>query len=261
MVPKWIVMDPEKTKDPTDTSDTCLVFKNQNNILCTPTLPAAEIGYNPASGILVFKKALRDMVATNPNTARIVLYVVNSENWAGIGANPNGMVWIKTGTDAETVRQYLFTTGGSLNVPVAVSFGTTYAQIVTHDSGKNLWIETSNVINIRGLNNVGWKTIQAAAFTIQSSSRYKKNISPMTEEEACKILEINPVTFDYKEEIDGTNCRGVIAEEVYDTIPFVVQMKDGEPDSVDYSKFVPYLIKMIQIQQKEIQQLKQIVST
>ena len=72
------------------------------------------------------------------------------------------------------------------------------------------------------------------------------------------------VNYDY---IDGVMSKdvqydrtGVIAEDVESIIPEVVSYKeiDGEkvPDGVDYSKFIPYLIRMIQLQQKEIDELK-----
>lgn len=101
-----------------------------------------------------------------------------------------------------------------------------------------------------------------------SSKRYKTNIKDLTEEEAKKILDVDVVSFDYLDSVPNSNRlnkRGVIAEQVLPIIPSVVKFKeiDGEnlPDSVDYSKFVPYLIKMIQIQQEEIEKLKKSINT
>ena len=111
-----------------------------------------------------------------------------------------------------------------------------------------------------------------------SSSRLtKKNIEDITEAEAKKILDIDVKSFDYKDTyiLEGYPKRdkyyGVIAEDVLKQIPFVVNVPDDYDESkidetkglhqslltVDYDKFVPYLIKMVQIQQKEINDLKQ----
>jgi hypothetical protein len=102
--------------------------------------------------------------------------------------------------------------------------------------------------------------IYASAFNTNSSRRYKENIANMTEDEANKLDEINIVKFDYKTKANGVNQAGVIAEDVYEVLPNVVTMTeiDGEkvPDSVDYSKFVPYLIKKVQMLEKRVSELE-----
>lgn len=113
--------------------------------------------------------------------------------------------------------------------------------------------------------NQSFNTIVGTSYSNRSSKRYKDNIKPMTDEEAKKILNVDVVSFDYKEELgmgerDTYNRMGVIAEDTEKIIPTAVIQKeiDGEmvADSVDYSRFVPYLIKMVQDQQKEIEELK-----
>ena len=50
---------------------------------------------------------------------------------------------------------------------------------------------------------------------------------------------------------------GMIAEEVDAVDKFALSYDEyGRPDSLDYSKFVPQLIKLCQIQQKQIDELK-----
>ena len=104
------------------------------------------------------------------------------------------------------------------------------------------------------------RPISASAFNVNSSRRYKENINDMTEEEANKILDVDVKMFDYKKRENGTDVAGVIAEEVYNILPNVVTLAnvDGNemPDSVDYSKFVPYLIKEIQMLKNEVDELK-----
>lgn len=124
--------------------------------------------------------------------------------------------------------------------------------------------ESNSTLNFKGLGGV-WATLYAGAFTQASSQNVKTNIEDITDEEAKKLLQLRPVSFDYKY-TNVTNQRGLIAEEVQEIYPEMVFVPDGytefDPDrpdvvpSIDYSKFVPYLIKMIQMQQAEIDELK-----
>lgn len=116
-------------------------------------------------------------------------------------------------------------------------------------------------LTVRRIDDLGvYKAISASAFNLASSRRYKKNIVAMTDEEANKLDEIDVVMFDYKNEENGTNQAGVIAEDVYGVLPNAVTLAkvDGElvADSVDYSKFVPYLIKRDKMKEEKINQLE-----
>lgn len=96
-----------------------------------------------------------------------------------------------------------------------------------------------------------------------SSEKFKENIKPLSAEEANKLLDVEVVTFDYKDGVCGEDerysNRGVIAEQVEPIIPYVVEHSTEEDEEVlrvDYRKFIPYLIKMVQNQQAEIEELK-----
>lgn len=129
-----------------------------------------------------------------------------------------------------------------------------------------------------------WLIYRSAGGTVtcgSSSKQCKENIVPVTDEEAKKLLDIGTYTFDYKEEAcpvddDGnvyTEGRkgwiGVLAEDVYDVIPRAVCNTEGidihatiaeggdtSSLGVDYSTFVPYLIKLCQLQQNQIDGLE-----
>lgn len=114
---------------------------------------------------------------------------------------------------------------------------------------------------VRHQDNVNvYMPMSASAFNVNSSRRYKKNIREMTEDEAKRIDDIDVVIFDYINEENGTNVAGAIAEDVYEILPNVVTLKEinGEkvPDSIDYSKFVPYLIKKVQMLEKRVTELE-----
>lgn len=123
-------------------------------------------------------------------------------------------------------------------------------------------------IQCRNYADTAWAGISGTKFTTQSSKRYKENIKDITEEEAEKIYDVNVVTFDYKENVvdeDRHGFTGVIAEDVVNIIPKVVTYRDIDgkslPDSVDYSKFTPYLIKIVQEQHKKILELEEKINT
>lgn len=109
-----------------------------------------------------------------------------------------------------------------------------------------------------------YQPVFASAFTQNSSKRYKENFSDITTEEAKKLLDIKTYHFDY---IDGKkNQSGCIAEEVEGIFPEIcVYGRESEDDEEDvliglsYDKFVPYLIKIVQIQQNEIDKLRRLI--
>ena len=131
--------------------------------------------------------------------------------------------------------------------------------------GSNGWsvIQSAAGLTSRDINDYTiFNQMWASAFITSSSKRYKENIKDITEERANKILDVNVVTYDYKNKENGVDRTGVIAEDVLEIIPEVVTFLEDEetkeilPNGVDYSKFVPYLIKEVQILKKEIDELK-----
>lgn len=115
-------------------------------------------------------------------------------------------------------------------------------------------------------------SVTATAFINSSSKLVKENIKAIDDEKAKKLLKLNVVDFDYIEGKGEKGQTGLIAEDVLPIIPNVVNVPDGYNEmevkekiengnvvatmGIDYTKLVPYLIKMVQIQQKEIDELK-----
>lgn len=132
--------------------------------------------------------------------------------------------------------------------------GSTYGDISYSNSNSKVFINNQN----------GAVDVQALSFTPTSSRVVKENIEDIPEEEALKILELRPVDFDYK--TNGKHSHGLIAEEVLEVFPDVVSVPvdwdeekyDGGSNvpGVNYTALIPFLIKMIQMQQKEIDELK-----
>lgn len=137
-----------------------------------------------------------------------------------------------------------------------------YGRSVTNDY---LNLE-SNHIQCRNPADTAWTSIGASAFNTQSSKRYKENISPVTEDRAEKLLDVEVVNYDYKDGVMDDKSKqfnriGVIAEDVISVIPEVVTKREIDgvevPDGVDYAQFVPYLIKIVQMQDKKIKDLEE----
>ncbi len=106
---------------------------------------------------------------------------------------------------------------------------------------------------------------KAATISSASSKRVKRNIEDITDADAEKLLDLRPVSFEYVY-APGETYHGLIAEEVQKVLPeLVVIPKDYNPDDdtdmlhiprLCYTDFIPYLIRLCQIQQKEIDALK-----
>lgn len=101
-----------------------------------------------------------------------------------------------------------------------------------------------------------------------SSRTIKHNIHSIMDVDALKILQLRPVEFEYNQGCGPNGMQaGLISEEAFPFFPYVTydipmyMDKDVSNPSqivkgIYYDKLVPYLIKLAQIQQKEIDQLK-----
>jgi hypothetical protein len=102
--------------------------------------------------------------------------------------------------------------------------------------------------------------VVAYSTSAASDKKFKENIKtiPYGLEE---VLQMNPVEYDWKEKRNKAHDIGVIAQEIEKIIPEVVkESKELNSDetfkSVDYGKMVAVLIKAVQEQQVQIDELK-----
>lgn len=95
--------------------------------------------------------------------------------------------------------------------------------------------------------------ITCVSLTQTSSEKVKKNIEPIPDSE--KILDLNAVKFDFKEDGLGTDHRGFIAEEVEKVLPNLVTK--GEVPSLNYIEMIPYLQDVIKKQEERIRALEE----
>ena len=114
-----------------------------------------------------------------------------------------------------------------------------------------------------GYNRVVWwsqivtgKWRQHAGITTGSDRKLKENIEPTSVKALDKINALNLVAFDYIK--DKTHEEiGLIAQEVLDIIPDAVEKYEGEDNhlTINYSKFVPYLIKAVQELNQKLEEI------
>ena len=166
---------------------------------------------------------------------------------------------------------------GNLTIPAKLTFNG-WAQIADLGSHNLGLIANSGILARRYDNANNWVGMYASSFNSQSSRLVKENIQPITDDTAKKLLNIEVVSYDYIKEVGGEkNKVGMIAEDMLNIYPELVNVPKNYNEekakesiyngnntdtlSLDYAKFTPYLIKMVQIQQQEINELKELVKT
>ena len=88
-------------------------------------------------------------------------------------------------------------------------------------------------------------TIRATTVIETSARKYKTNIQNL-EPQLNKVLQLQPVTFDWKEKKGERPSIGLIADDVINIYPeFVVKNKENEIEGIDYSKLTAVLIQSV----------------
>jgi len=91
---------------------------------------------------------------------------------------------------------------------------------------------------------------------LPSSARYKKDVADMRDA-SQGLYQLRPVTFRYKQDPQGQQQYGLIAEEVAKVYPeLVTKGADGKVEAVQYHELIPMLLNEVQRQQQEIATLK-----
>ena len=200
-------------------------------------------------------KGLGNTTTGNDNTAvgYEALEKTNSDKNTAIGKwalsqNTGGSNNTAIGYDAN-----VYSGSGNFNNSTAIGFESriTASNMVSLGNGSITRVETSGTLYSNG-----------AALT--SDKRLKTNIVPISNAIET-IMKLNPVHYDKKNTINSKEYakseNGFIAQEIQKILPFIV--KEGtDADkllSVDYNSIIPVLAKAIQEQQKEIEELKELV--
>jgi hypothetical protein len=90
-----------------------------------------------------------------------------------------------------------------------------------------------------------------------SSARYKMAIETLSGGSALDIIQnLRPVFFKAKADPEGPRHVGLIAEEVFEVLPEVVPLWDGEPEAVNYEFIVAPLIGAVQELAAQVAELR-----
>lgn len=242
-----------------------------NVVLSTsPTLTTPNIG-NATGGTLSLSGQLTSTLANNTanNGGQIFL---NGDTGNRIDWNTNGVAFPTFTTRSVGTKLTIFPGVAAAAVDYAIGIGTSsiWYSTSTTSTFHRWYAGTTNVMTLTGTGrllinttidngnelNVGGN-ISCTTITETSSRRYKDNIIPIVNS-LDKIIKLQGVTYTRKE----TNVKeyGLIAEEVYDVLPELVNKNlDGEIESISYARLTSLLVEAIKEQQIQINELKNII--
>lgn len=140
----------------------------------------------------------------------------------------------------------LTSTGGSLSCNGAITFSGVYSNTIS--SAANMFINNGGSL---------WRSTA-------SSKRYKENITEdLGELDPEKLYDLPVVKFRFKDdyiakedERAGKDVIGFIAEDVDELYPIAVRHEDGKAEMWESNYIIPAMMKLIQNQKKEIDELR-----
>lgn len=155
-------------------------------------------------------------------------------------ANLNCLIGSTTNGGNFTVRNH----SGTYNF-LADTDGSGSGQVFVYDSNG------SGKIHLQGQTG----TVTCVSVVQTSSKKVKKNVKPIKDWK--KILDLEAVTFDYKDKLLGSDRRGFIAEDVAEVLPNLVTPEtEDTAAAIDYIQMIPYLQAVIKDQEARIKALE-----
>ncbi len=162
--------------------------------------------------------------------------------------NDQGVQTVNIQADQDGGLINLRDNGGDLALQIAVSSG---------GGGTFFCNDANGNKTIQGIGETG--DLICVVLTQTSSRKVKENIKPI--EDARKILELQAVSFDYKNKNLGTNKRGFIAEDVAEVLPNLVKAEtEDTPATLNYIEMIPYLQEIIKEQDARIKILEDLIN-
>jgi hypothetical protein len=120
------------------------------------------------------------------------------------------------------------------------------------------WYNNTASTQLMILSNAGNLTVSGDV-TAYSDARVKTNVQTI-ENALDKTLKLRGVTYNRTDSEDTSTKVGVIAQEILEVIPEVVKQNDEGMYSVSYGNLTAVLIEAIKEQQKQIDELKEIIN-
>jgi hypothetical protein len=197
------------------------------------------------------------MVSNNANI-RGHLYV--NSGGVQIGSTSNDLVSFNT-NDSEKMR---ITSGGIVCVKRTSAPSSAYSMAIQETIMMAVSVNGNNMVNFfnQGDGYVASIVVNNSTviYGVGSDYRLKEDYKDFNGLEKLSAIKV----YDFKYKIDGYRMEGVIAHELQEVVPYAVtgfkdeKNNDGTDkiQNVDYSKIVPILVKAIQEQQAQIEELK-----
>ena len=114
-----------------------------------------------------------------------------------------------------------------------------------------------STLKVNTISPISGGTVTVDGSLVETSAlRYKENVQDLGD--TSKVLQLRPVTFDWKK--DQKHDIGLIAEEVKELYPELVESKDGEITGIKYTKLTALLIKTVQDLNTRIESLETHIS-
>jgi hypothetical protein len=254
-------------------------INSSSNVGIGTTSPTQKLD---VSGNIAFSGNGRRIIgdfSASTQTNRLIFQSSVTDGFTNVGAAPNG-----TGTgsalrfystsDPDNSSVATIISGGGTNtvsLQSAITGTGTYIPMTFFTSGsERMRIETGGEVYIAGTTDRGAFNLQcngtgvwgAGAYTNGSDARIKEDVSPITSG-LDVIQKMNPVQFRYTEEWskDRSMQPGFIAQELQDALSgedYVEGVVSSGPEylSVAYQTIIPLLVKAVQEQQTQIDELK-----
>ena len=198
----------------------------------------------------------------NPNTGNISGSLTGTSSYADSGS------FSLTSSFCTETSSYAVTASYALNIPDGLggggglwyNGGTYWSSSLQDDSSPTkIGIGRQPTNYSLEVNGTMAATQDVIAF-MSSDKRLKDNIKPI-EDPIGKIKQIGGYSFDWNDNqstYEGTDF-GVIAQEIEQVLPSLVQTREDGYKGVKYDKIVSLLIEAIKDQQKQIDELKKLV--
>ena len=218
-----------------------LKAKNSLILVDNTNTQRGSLSYSSAGGTL--------LNMSNPNGTTLC-----SLQARATGSGGNFQIFNNSGTNVLVAQAnaagggyYVFNNSNNNAVSVAVGNAQDGYVNVYNSSG-------SYTINLSGQSGV----VTCVSVNQTSSRKVKENIKPI--EDAARILELQAVSFDFKDKAQGVNKRGFIAEDVDKVLPNLVsQATEDTPAALDYVGMIPYLQSIIKDHEKRIAELEETI--
>ncbi len=149
------------------------------------------------------------------------------------------------------------TFAGDMQISDDLYFNATSAWIIASGSGGTLRIQTFSTFRVDGVIH-GYDDVIA----YYSSDPTLKDNAKLIENPLDKLSKINGYTFDWNEKAQKIGKHltghdyGVMANEIQDVMPELVETRKNGIRAVKYEKIIPLLIECIKKQQTQINELK-----